>query len=202
MGPLSLNSLFSRLRVSPVPQAIVSSPAATATSLLNNSSRTTAAAAAVRPFTSTPCAAAKAASGKGAKGSSKPAKRKKKDKGAAPDPRIRNLKLSMPRKVPAPLRFARNRHLRHWTIHRAWLLWQRKEREREEKELMRMYQSMASTAEELRHTSGPGTKDEGYLYRVAMEKKGLFGHKAIPIEYARPQTETPARVAWNHEWTR
>lgn len=76
----------------------------------------------------------------------------------------------------------------------------------EEEKLMRgqhrMYQSMASTAEELRQTSGPGTRDEGYLYRVAMEKKGLFGHNAIPIEYARPQTETPARTAWNHEWTR
>ncbi|KAF3009056.1 hypothetical protein E8E14_006277 [Neopestalotiopsis sp. 37M] len=196
MGPFSLNALFSRLRVSPAPRAIASStPAATATSI---TSRTPA--SAVRPFTSTPCATAKAG-GKASSGN-KPGKKKKKDKGDAPDPRIRNLKLSMPRKVPAPLRFGRNRHLRHWTIHRAWLLWQRKEREREEKELMRMYQSMASTAEELRITSGPGLRDEGYLYRVAMEKKGLFGHNAIPIEYARPQTETPARVAWNHEWTR
>jgi large subunit ribosomal protein L40 len=65
-----------------------------------------------------------------------------------------------------------------------------------------MYQSMASACEELRQTSGPGTLSEGYLYRVAMEKKGLFSHTAIPIEYARAQTETPARIAWNHEWTR
>lgn len=62
--------------------------------------------------------------------------KKKKGKVEEPDPRIRNLKISMPRKTPAPLRFARNRALRHWTIHRAWLLWQRKERERQEKELM------------------------------------------------------------------
>lgn len=65
-------------------------------------------------------------------------KKKRKGKGDEPDPRIINLKLSIPRKVPAPLRFARNRALRHWTIHRAWLLYQRKEREREERELMRL----------------------------------------------------------------
>lgn len=65
-----------------------------------------------------------------------------------------------------------------------------------------MYQSMTSACEELRKTSGPGLRDEGYLYRVAMEKKGLFGHNGIPIEYSRPQTETPARTAWNHDWTR
>lgn len=65
-----------------------------------------------------------------------------------------------------------------------------------------MYQSMASAAEELRATSGPGLRDEGYLYRLAMEKKGLYAQDSVPIEYARSQTETPARVAWNHEWTR
>lgn len=63
---------------------------------------------------------------------------KSKKKGAAePDARIVNLKSSMSRRVPAPLRFARNRHLRHWTIHRAWLLFQRKERERRDIELNR-----------------------------------------------------------------
>lgn len=121
--------------MSPASRAIASStPAATASSITSSISRTPA--SAVRPFTSTPCASAKAG-GKASSGN-KPGKKKKKDKGDAPDPRIRNLKLSMPRKVPAPLRFGRNRHLRHWTIHRAWLLWQRKEREREEKELMRL----------------------------------------------------------------
>lgn len=108
----------------------------------------------------------------------------------------------MPRKVPAPLRFARNRALRHWTIHRAWLLYQRKERVRRDHELERMYQSMHNACEELRNTSGPGSREEGYLFRVAMEKHGMYGHNAIPIEYARPQSETPARQAWNHEWTR
>ncbi|OTB05533.1 hypothetical protein M426DRAFT_319804 [Hypoxylon sp. CI-4A] len=129
-------------------------------------------------------------------------KKSKKRKGEAPDPRIMNLKSSMPRAVPAPLRFARNRALRHWTIHRAWLLHQRKEREREGHELERMYQSMHNACEELRKTSGPGTRDEGYLYRVAMEKKGAYGYNSVPIEYARPQTETPAREPWNHGWTR
>ncbi|KAK7942573.1 mitochondrial 54S ribosomal protein mL40 [Apiospora aurea] len=129
-------------------------------------------------------------------------KKRKKGKGDEPDPRIQNLKVSNPRKVPAPLRFARNRALRHWTIHRAWLLFQRKEREREEKELARLYQSMHAACEELRQTSGPGTQDEGYLYRVAMEKKGVFKHHNFPIEYARPQVETPAREPWNHGWTR
>ncbi|KAK7931253.1 hypothetical protein PG985_001965 [Apiospora marii] len=129
-------------------------------------------------------------------------KKRKKGKGDEPDPRIQNLKVSNPRKVPAPLRFARNRALRHWTIHRAWLLFQRKEREREEKELARLYKSMHSACEELRQTSGPGLQEEGYLYRLAMEKKGVFKHHNFPIEYARPQVETPAREAWNHGWTR
>ncbi|XXG98151.1 Stress response protein nst1 [Hypoxylon texense] len=155
-----------------------------------------------RSIHTTPSQNAKAAAGKGGKGRGKRGKRRKKGKGEGPDPRIINLKSSMPRAVPAPLRFARNRALRHWTIHRAWLLFQRKEREREEHELQRMYQSMHNACEELRKTSGPGTRDEGYLYRVAMEKKGLYGHNSIPIEYARAQTETPAREPWNHNWTR
>ncbi|KAI1397267.1 hypothetical protein F4819DRAFT_90711 [Hypoxylon fuscum] len=143
---------------------------------------------------------AKAKGGSGDKGGR--SKKRRKGKGEGPDPRIVNLKSSMPRAVPAPLRFARNRALRHWTIHRAWLLYQRKERDREAHELMRMYQSMHNACEELRRTSGPGTRDEGYLYRVALEKKGLYGHHSVPIEYARPQTETPAREPWNHDWTR
>ncbi|KAI1467596.1 uncharacterized protein F4812DRAFT_459702 [Daldinia caldariorum] len=138
--------------------------------------------------------------GKGGKGGGR--KKRKAGKGEGPDPRIVNLKMSMPRAVPAPLRFARNRALRHWTIHRAWLLYQRKERDRRAHELERMYQSMHNACEELRKTSGPGKRAEGYLYRVAMEKKGLYGHNSIPIEYARAQTETPAREPWNHGWTR
>ncbi|EJT76062.1 hypothetical protein GGTG_05986 [Gaeumannomyces tritici R3-111a-1] len=68
--------------------------------------------------------------------------------------------------------------------------------------LMRQWQSMRAACEELRLTAGPGARDEGYLYRVAMEKKGVYGHNGVPIEYARPQTETPPRQPWNHDWKR
>ncbi|KAF9876653.1 ring finger domain protein [Colletotrichum karsti] len=114
--------------------------------------------------------------------------------------KIQNIKQQLFARAPPPLRMARNRHLRHWTIHRAWLLLQRQQREAREKELYRMHQSMWNAHEELRKTAGPGTRDEGWLYRVAQEKKGVYGPNAVPIEYARYQTETPARVAWNHDW--
>jgi len=94
------------------------------------------------------------------------------------------------------------RALRHWTIHRAWMLARRKKLEAEERELYRMYQSMHSACEELRLLDAPGTKDAGRLYRIAMEKKGIFGHGGVPIEYARMQTDTPGAEAWNHGWTR
>ncbi|SPO04077.1 uncharacterized protein DNG_06760 [Cephalotrichum gorgonifer] len=114
---------------------------------------------------------------------------------------INALKRSLFSPPPPPLRMARSRHLRHWTIHRAWLLHQRKLREGRERELMRMQQGMSDACEELRKTAGPGTRPEGYLYRVAQEKKGVYGPRGVPIEYSRLQTETPAREAWNHEWT-
>ncbi|KAI8313197.1 hypothetical protein K4K61_008562 [Colletotrichum sp. SAR11_59] len=116
--------------------------------------------------------------------------------------KILNLKQHLFARAPPPLRMARNRHLRHWTIHRAWLLLQRQQREARERELYRMHQGMYNAAEELRHTAGPGTRDEGWLYRISQEKKGVYGAGAVPIEYARYQTETPARVAWNHDWKR
>ncbi|KAK1771401.1 hypothetical protein QBC33DRAFT_523604 [Phialemonium atrogriseum] len=132
---------------------------------------------------------------------------KSRRKGEAPrDPKIVNMlkqfALLSPRRIPPPLRMARNRHLRHWTIHRAWLLFRRKERERREGELMRQYQGMYAACEELRLTDGPGSREQGYLYRVAMEKKGVYGHNGFPIEYTRPQTESPAREPWNHDWKR
>lgn len=65
-----------------------------------------------------------------------------------------------------------------------------------------MHAGMYNACEELRKTVGPGERDEGYLYRVAMEKKGVYGVDAVPIEYARYQTESPAREAWNHGWKR
>ncbi|ESZ96461.1 RING finger domain protein [Sclerotinia borealis F-4128] len=56
--------------------------------------------------------------------------------------------------------------------------------------------------EELRLLDGAGHKDAGRLYRVAMEKRGIFGIDGVPIEYARAQTDTPAKEPWNHEWKR
>lgn len=104
--------------------------------------------------------------------------------------------------LPPPLRMARNRWLRHWTIHRAWQLFRRKEAEAREREMMRMQQSMAHACEVLRNMGGPGPRPEGWLYRKAMQKFGVWGKGAIPIEYARPMVETPAEKAWNHEWKR
>ncbi|KAK1989931.1 hypothetical protein LX36DRAFT_593724 [Colletotrichum falcatum] len=124
--------------------------------------------------------------------------------GGAPEhaSRVANLRQNLFAQAPPPLRMARNRHLRHWTIHRAWLLLQRQQREARERELARLHSSMHAANEELRRTAGPGTRDEGWLYRVAQEKKGVYGPGAVPIEYARHQSETPARQAWNHEWKR
>ena len=45
-----------------------------------------------------------------------------------------------------------------------------------------------------------GGREVGRLYRIAMEKKGIW--QGIPIEYARAQTEFPSREGWNHEWKR
>ncbi|KAL8367009.1 hypothetical protein RB595_007903 [Gaeumannomyces hyphopodioides] len=116
-------------------------------------------------------------------------------------PAFRRVVLQV-RRVPAPLRMGRNRHLRHWTIDRAWNLLRRQQREARARTLMRQWQSMRAACEELRLTAGPGARDEGYLYRVAMEKKGVYGHNGVPIEYARPQTETPPKQPWNHDWKR
>ncbi|EHL00895.1 hypothetical protein M7I_3290 [Glarea lozoyensis 74030] len=119
------------------------------------------------------------------------------------DPRVNLIRYHMQHpKTPRPLKFSRMRALRHWTIHRAWMLARRKATEAQEAELIRMHQSMHRACEELRNFDAPGKKDSGRLYRIAMEKKGIFGHGGVPIEYARPQTDTPAREAWNHGWTR
>lgn len=61
---------------------------------------------------------------------------------------------------------------------------------------------MHSAMEDLRLLDAAGQKEAGRLYRVALEKKGIFGKDGIPIEYARAQTDTPAREPWNHSWKR
>lgn len=116
--------------------------------------------------------------------------------------RIKVLKQNMFSPAPPPLRMARLRYLRHWTIHRAWQLFRRQQHEAVDKERCRMQAGMFNACEELRRTVGPGGRGEGYLYRVAMEKKGVWGLNGVPIEYARLQTDTPAKDVWNHEWKR
>ncbi|KAK4065973.1 uncharacterized protein Triagg1_8282 [Trichoderma aggressivum f. europaeum] len=116
--------------------------------------------------------------------------------------RIRTLRRNMFSPAPPPLRMARQRYLRHWTIHRAWMLFRRKQHEAVDKERSRMHAGMYNACEELRKTVGPESRGEGYLYRVAMEKKGVYGLEGVPIEYARFQTDSPAKEPWNHDWKR
>ncbi|KND87535.1 hypothetical protein TOPH_07796 [Tolypocladium ophioglossoides CBS 100239] len=116
--------------------------------------------------------------------------------------RIKILRQNMFSPAPPPLRMARLRYLRHWTIHRAWQLFRRQQHEAIDKERHRMHAGMFNACEELRKTVGPAERGEGYLYRVAMEKKGIYGLHGVPIEYARFQTDTPAKEAWNHDWKR
>ncbi|KAK2749258.1 hypothetical protein FQN55_003580 [Onygenales sp. PD_40] len=99
--------------------------------------------------------------------------------------------------TPRPLRFSRNRYLRHWTIHRAWQLYQAKKRSAHTLELERQWNAMRAACEELRIGAGDG----GKLFRVSMNKKGLF-RDALPIEYGRLQTEGPGREGWNYGWKR
>lgn len=170
--------------------------------------------AGVQSFSSTAASLARVAPSKGGKGGKavggklKPtgAKRKAKGKSVGQSEnakRISTLKQNMFSPAPPPLRMARQRHLRHWTIHRAWQLFRRQQHEALHKERSRMHAGMWHACEALRAVSGPGPeRGEGYLYRVAMEKKGVWNGDAIPIEYARLQTETPPVEAWNHNWKR
>ncbi len=166
-----------------------------------------------RSFSTTPAVLARKATPpmtkgkKGAAGKFKPSAPKRKAKGRATGltesaKKVRTLKQNMFSPAPPPLRMARQRHLRHWTIHRAWQLFRRQQHEAQHKERSRMQAGMWHACEALRTAHGPGQRGEGYLYRVAMEKKGVWNGGAIPIEYARMQTETPAATAWNHEWKR
>lgn len=165
-----------------------------------------------RSFATTPASLARKATPQmmkkgGAAGKFKPSTPKRKAKGRSTGltesaKKVRTLKQNMFSPAPPPLRMARQRHLRHWTIHRAWQLFRRQQHEAQHKERSRMQAGMWNACEALRTATGPGERGEGYLYRVAMEKKGVWNGDAIPIEYARMQTETPAAEAWNHEWKR
>ncbi|KAM3502455.1 hypothetical protein MY10362_004837 [Beauveria mimosiformis] len=187
--------LFSRLSLLPGITSTIKPAPLTSTTLL-------------RPFSTTPIPLARKAvppiGGKSKASSSMP-KRKAKGKqtGLTESGRkVRTLKQNMFSPAPPPLRMGRQRHLRHWTIHRAWQLFRRQQHEAQHKERSRMQAGMWNACEALRTVNGPGDRGEGYLYRVAMDKEGLWDGHAIPIEYARMQTETPAVEAWNHEWKR
>ena len=55
---------------------------------------------------------------------------------------------------------------------------------------------MRDACEELRTGAGDG----GKLFRVSMNKKGVFS-TPVPIEYGRMQMDTPSKEGWNYEWT-
>ncbi|KAI9675815.1 MAG: hypothetical protein M1829_003240 [Trizodia sp. TS-e1964] len=138
------------------------------------------------------------------------------------DKRLRLLRYHLYHPLnPRPLRLSRLRSLRHWTIHRAYLLHRRNLLNTQERSLEAQYNSIRAACEELRllgnpsaaggSKASPGTTvhdangtviDGARLYRVAMLKKGVFRPGGIPLEYARLQTDGPPRAGWNHEWKR
>jgi large subunit ribosomal protein L40 len=63
--------------------------------------------------------------------------------------------------------------------------------------MQRQYHAMSAACEELR----TGAYDGGKLFRVAMNKRGVYTQLA-PIEYGRLQTEWPSLDGWDHGWTR
>lgn len=61
------------------------------------------------------------------------------------DPRITLIRYHLQHpETPRPLRLSRMRALRHWTIHRAWMLARRKKMKAEEGELMRYAEPFSS----------------------------------------------------------
>lgn len=63
---------------------------------------------------------------------------KNKHKRPKKDARITMIRYHLQHpKTPRPLRFSRMRSLRHWTIHRAWMLFRRQKMAEEELELQR-----------------------------------------------------------------
>ncbi|KAJ9230802.1 hypothetical protein DTO169E5_8234 [Paecilomyces variotii] len=165
------------------PAVVVGRVCDTATNILRKTTagQTTAAVVGLRPFSSTSSLA-------------------KRDKGMAPktDRRVTLIRYFLWHPLtPRPLRFSRTRYLRHWTIHRAWNLYQAQLRQKRQLELQRQWQAMQAACEELRTGAGDG----GKLFRVSMNKRGVFTDM-FPIEYGRMQTEGPSKDGWNHEWKR
>lgn len=205
--PFSMRSLLGAL---PATNALLlSPPPRTLAARLN---RTPAPPAALRHLSTTPSLQAriakKAKPEKGGKKKLDPAAaralaRKRKAMAEAKlDPKVAGMMrfLYAPSQIRAPLRMARNRYVRHWTIHRAWQLLRNQQEKQHQRELMQMHQSMSTACEALRNLEGPGTRPQGWLFRKAMQKVGVWGMEAVPIEYARPMVETPGERPWNHEW--
>ncbi|BFZ60037.1 hypothetical protein YB2330_001059 [Saitoella coloradoensis] len=79
----------------------------------------------------------------------------------------------------------------HNTIHRAWQLHLRQQREKQDKALMSQYNKMREACEQLKQ--GHPT-----LYAKAMPKERA---KRYPVELRIP-TETPGEKPWDYTWTR
>lgn len=93
--------------------------------------------------------------------------------------------------TPAKLNFTEEEAIRHDTIHRAWQLHLRYQRERRELELERQYNKMRDACTDLQGHSPR-------LFRAAMIKDK--SQSGFPIEM-RSMTDTPPKNGWDHEWT-
>lgn len=52
----------------------------------------------------------------------------------------------------------------------------------------------------VRGEDGAEANEMGRLYRIAMMKDRVWN--GVPIEYAKIQTDSPAKGGWNSGWTR
>lgn len=92
--------------------------------------------------------------------------------------------------TPAKLDFTEEEAIRHDTIHRAWQLHLRYQRERREMELERQYNKMKDACTDL-ETHDPR------LFKAAMTKDK--SQSGFPIEM-RSMTDTPPKNGWNYTW--
>lgn len=92
--------------------------------------------------------------------------------------------------TPARLDLTEEETIRHDTIHRAWQLHLRYQRERRETELERQYNKMKDACSDLE-------KHDPRLFKAAMLKDKTA---TFPIEM-RSMTDTPPKRGWNHDWT-
>lgn len=93
--------------------------------------------------------------------------------------------------TPAKLDFSEEEAIRHDTIHRAWQLHLRYQRERREYELERQYNKMKDACTDLE-------LHDARLFKAAMTKDK--SQSGFPIEM-RSMTDTPPKNGWNYAWT-